>query len=73
MSIYIKNSRVIYDVACPVCPAILTYQRDEAVRGMRSEHLSINHCANCQTRLSIDYNKSCNEVVATVKELKDEH
>lgn len=73
MSIYIKNSRVVYDVACPVCPANLIYQSAETIRGMRSEHLSIGHCENCQTRLSIDYDKEVNMVVATVKELKDEH
>lgn len=68
MSIKVKNARVVYDVDCPVCPAVLTYQRDEAVRGMKSEHLSIGHCTNCGTRVSIDYDKSRNEVVATVKE-----
>ena len=71
MSINIKNARVIYDVACPVCPAELIYQSAETVRGIKSEHLSIGHCTNCGTRVSIDFDKTQNMVVATVKELKD--
>ena len=71
MSIKVKNARVVYDVDCPVCPVTLIYQTTATVRGMKSEHLSIGHCANCGTRVSIDYDKSTNMVVATVKELKD--
>ncbi|WP_413190828.1 hypothetical protein [Psychrobacter sp. AT9] len=71
MSAKIKNARVVYDVVCPVCPAELIYQSAETVRGIKSEHLSIGHCTNCGTRVSIDYDKAKNVVVATVKELKD--
>lgn len=73
MSIYIKNSRVVYDVVCPVCGANLVYQSAETVRGLKDEHLIIGNCANCQTRLSIDYVRSTNKIEATVRELKDEH
>lgn len=71
MSITIKNARVVYDVVCPVCPANLIFQTDATVRGIKSEHLSIGHCKNCATRVSIDYDRVQNMVVATVKEIKN--
>lgn len=68
----IKNARTVYDFDCPVCHKSLVYQTTDNISGKTNRHLSISHCAVCETRLSIDYSKSKNMVLATVKELKDD-
>lgn len=72
MSINVKNARVVYDFTCPVCDKGLVLQNYGNLTGKTNRHLTIDHCLRCETRLSIDYNKVRNEVVATVRELKDE-
>ena len=68
MSKQIKNARVVYDFDCPVCHKSLFLQNFDNISGKRNRHLTTNNCLRCETRLSIDYNKAANMVVATIKE-----
>ena len=65
----IKNARTVYDFDCPVCKTSLVYQTTDKISGKTNRHLSISNCAVCEKRLSIDYSKSKNMVLATVKEV----
>ena len=66
MSINVKNARIVYDFSCPACGKGLILQ-NFTVKAKRSRHLTNGKCLGCKARLSIDYDKVRNEVVATVK------
>ena len=68
----VKNARTVYDFECPVCHKSLVYQTTDNISGKTNQHLSISNCAVCETRLSIDYSKSKNMVLATVEEATDD-
>lgn len=70
MSINVKNARVVYDFECPVCSNSLVLQNFNSISGKADRHLTTDHCPRCETRLSVDYNKAINTVVATVREYK---
>lgn len=68
MSIKVKNARVVYDFYCPACHKNLVLQNFGNLTGKTNRHLKTDSCPCCKLRLSIDYDKARNEVVATVKE-----
>lgn len=68
MSHKVKNARVVYDFDCPACHKNLVLQNFDNLTGKTNRHLTTSHCPRCIARLSIDYNKAQNMVVATVKE-----
>lgn len=67
MSHKVRNARVIYDFDCPACGKELTLQNFK-ILGKTNRHLTTDDCLCCKARLSIDYDKVSNKVVATVKE-----
>lgn len=71
MSIKVKNSSVVYDLFCPVCSKRLTIQNFGHISGKTNRHLTTDDCPSCKARLSIDYDKISNEVIAKVKSDKD--
>ena len=68
MSHKVKNASVVYELFCPACSKQLTVQNFGHISGKTNRHLTTDSCPCCKVRLSIDYDKARNEVVATVKE-----
>lgn len=68
MSHKVKNSSVVYNLFCPACNKQITVQNFGRISGKTNRHLTSDDCPCCKVRLSIDYDKVRNEVVATVKE-----